>query len=119
MNTNDWIKYITEKINNINCSPIQQYMIILTFEPDDNLKQIIKEHNCTYRVIPKEFVPEGEESNCFIMSNKPTQKKCPYLNQTDNKLRTTFFPDCTCWGQFCDNFEGYCPIRDKERGDSK
>lgn len=119
MNTNDWIKYITEKIDNIGCSPVQQRMIILTFEPDDNLKQIIKEHNCTYRVIPKEFVPEGEESNCFIMSNKPTQKKCPYLNQTDNKLRTTFFPDCTCWGQFCDNFEGYCPIRDKERGDSK
>lgn len=71
MNTNDWIKYVTEKINNINCSPIQQYIIILTFEPDDNFKQVIKKHNCTYRVIPKKYIPAGKEDSCFIM---PTPK---------------------------------------------
>lgn len=67
MNTNDWIEYVIGKIDSINCCPIQQYMIVLTFEPDDDLKQVIKEHNCTYRVIPKEYIPAGEEDSCFIM----------------------------------------------------
>lgn len=49
------------------------------------------------------------------IGTKPKQTECPYINQVEDKLKTTIFPACTCWGQFCDDFEGYCPIRDKER----
>ena len=48
---------------------------------------------------------------------KPHREVCPYLNRVEDNLKTTFFPACTCWGQFCDDFEGYCPIRDKEEED--
>lgn len=78
MNTNDWRKYVIGKIDSINCCPIQQYMIVLTFEPDDDLKQVIKEHNCTYRVIPKEYIPAGEEDSCFIMPMPMPMPKISY-----------------------------------------
>lgn len=68
----DFIKHIEETINKISFqNPKYRPYIILTFEPDEDLKQIIKDNHCTYGVIPKTFVPEGEDANCFIMFDKP------------------------------------------------
>lgn len=59
-----------EAINKVRFQNYKPY-IILTFEPSEDLKQIIKDNHCTYRVIPKAFVPKGEDANCFIMFDNP------------------------------------------------
>lgn len=68
----DVIKHIEEIMNKISFQePNYRPYIILTFEPSEELKQVIEDNHCTYGVIPKTFVPEGEDANCFIMFDKP------------------------------------------------
>ena len=68
----DFIKHIEETINKMSFqNPKCRPYIILTFEPSEELIQVIKDNHCTYGVIPKEFVPKGEDANCFIMFDNP------------------------------------------------
>ena len=68
----DVIKHIKETINKIRFQePNYRPYIILTFEPSEELKQVIEDNHCTYRVITKTFIPKGIEANCFIMFDNP------------------------------------------------
>lgn len=37
---------------------------------------------------------------------------CPYLTTQEDYYKTTIYPACGCQYEYCDNFHGYCPIRD-------
>jgi hypothetical protein len=64
----DFIEYTEEIVNKISFqNPKSRPYIILTFEPSEELKQMIKDNHYTYGIIPKEFVPKGVDANCFIM----------------------------------------------------
>lgn len=68
----DFIKHIEETINKMSFqNPKCRPYVILTFEPSEELKQVIEDNHCTYRVIPKSFVPKDVDASCFIMFDKP------------------------------------------------
>ena len=76
-------------------------MIILTFEPDDNFKQIITEHNYTYRVIPKEFIPKkagqlNDEARTALnkVTDKYNAKVISKPELTKEKFWTKQYGDC-------------------------
>lgn len=39
-------------------------------------------------------------------------KKCTYMDSEEDYHRTTIYPICTCKQKHCDEYDGYCPIRD-------
>ena len=60
----DIIKHTEETINRISFQePNYRPYIILTFEPSEELIQVIKDNHCTYCVIPKSFVPRAFKIN--------------------------------------------------------
>lgn len=39
-------------------------------------------------------------------------KKCKYLDSEEDHWRTTIYPVCKCKMKHCNEYNGYCPIKD-------
>lgn len=37
---------------------------------------------------------------------------CPYMTSIEDRNCGTNYPACTCGREYCEEFKGYCPIRD-------
>lgn len=45
--------------------------------------------------------------------NSPSNNnKCPYLTSEEDYWQTTIYPKCTCNCSHCNEYSGYCPVRD-------
>lgn len=38
--------------------------------------------------------------------------KCRYLDSEEDHYKTTIYPICTCKMKYCNEYHGYCPVRD-------
>ena len=48
----------------------------------------------------------------YIGCKPPIREKCPWQGSEEDHWRTTIYPVCKCGMKHCDEYEGYCPIRD-------
>ena len=50
--------------------------------------------------------------NVLYIGSKPSSVNCPYLRSEEDHWRTTIYPVCKCAKMYCNEYKGYCPIRD-------
>lgn len=48
----------------------------------------------------------------IYIGSKPKQNKCKYQTSEEDHYRTTIYPKCNCNMKYCNEYNGYCPIRD-------
>lgn len=48
-----------------------------------------------------------------VIGCKPSPVGCPYLTSVENRNQGTSYPVCGCGYRHCDEYRGYCPIRDE------
>jgi len=47
-----------------------------------------------------------------MFKDYPIENKCKYQTTEEDHWRTTSYPKCTCEMKYCNEYKGYCPIRD-------
>lgn len=53
------------------------------------------------------FIPDT-----YIGCKPRPPAKCPYQGTAEDRWKTTIYPKCTCSMKRCNEYNGYCPIRD-------